>query len=498
MWDEWKMIHNMELNVIYKDRNVTCENIRRRHAIVRKKRMKKAQSDSFPLGNPSTSCGDKVFDWLISPVQRKDFFEQYWENKPLLVKRNDEAYFSCLISRKMVENYAKTDPDYSSNSLLFTRDNPEGREVISGENLDIDSIQKMIMEDGFCMQAIHPQQKNAKLHALLERLENFTGSVWGSNYYVKCSEVSEGCFNSFSDNVELFIMQMEGSPMRWRVYEGEHKLSRDTGCDFDEDSLGPPILDELVAPGDLVYIPRGCVYTHDDPANGYQYLTLSTYQNQAWCDFLSMAVSETLDTISRSDLEFRRGLPINYLSLFGSAVAETDSNRQARAEFVTRTKSLLHKLIDSISMDEIVDQLASDYIALRTPPIVRKRLNGEETRMFGPDPRIHNDLVIRMRNPNWIRVVVDDTEAKSSTLIFSCLDNQISQHMRTDNPMDCEPTSFELDGNKSVDGLRELISTWPEFSPLDSLSREVAGELWEAGILETCEKTKHQRKNELT
>jgi hypothetical protein len=213
---------------------------------------------------------------------------------------------------------------------------------------------------------------------------------------------------------------------------------------------------------------------------------------------LSTAVSETLDNIARADVEFRQGLPLNYLSLFGSAISETDSNRTARAEFAAKTKSLMHKLIDAISLDDIIDQMASDFIALRTPPVVRKRQNGEETRLFGPDPRLHNDIQIRVRNPNWIRVVVDgkspDSIASSaSTLIFSCLDNQIAQHMRTDNPMDCEPTSFELDGDKSIEGLKELISFWPEFSHIDLLSREVAGELWKAGILETADRTKQQK-----
>jgi len=462
--------------------------------------MKKVQTETFPLGNPSTSCGDKVFQWLISPIAENTFLEQYWEKKPLIVKRNNDSYFSGLISRKMVENYVKNDIEYSASSLIFTREGPEGKEIVSGEPIDLESIQNMVSNDGFTMQAIHPQHKNAKLHALLERLENFTGSVWGSNFYAKGvldSPQPEEAFNSFSDNIELFIMQMEGSPMRWRVYEGEQKLSRDSGSDFDEDALGPPILDELVAPGDLVYIPRGCIYTHNEPSEAYQYLTLSTYQNQAWCDFLSTAVSETLDNISRTNLDFRKGLPINFISLFGSAIAETDKNRSIRAEFIERTKSLMHQVIDGINLDDIVDQMGSDFIALRTPPVIRKRQN-DESRTFGPDPRLINDLMIRIRNPSWIRVVVDNKAIEGTceggkTLIFSCLENSIAMHMRSDNPMDSEPTSFELDGSKSIEGLKELISSWPEFSSIDLLSREVAGELWEAGILETQDKIKQQR-----
>ena len=37
-------------------------------------------------------------EWLISPVAKEDFFEQYWEKRPLVVKRDQSNYFNSLLS----------------------------------------------------------------------------------------------------------------------------------------------------------------------------------------------------------------------------------------------------------------------------------------------------------------------------------------------------------------------------------------------------------------
>ena len=85
----------------------------------------------------------------------------------------------------------------------------------------------------------------------------------------------------------------------------------------------------------------------------------------------------------------------------------------------------------------------------------------------------------------------DPTQMK--TLIFTCIENDVTNHMKTDNPLDCEPASIEIQGTKSVEGLKEMLKVWPECVELEMLSREVSGELWDSGIVETVEVVKHAR-----
>ena len=42
---------------------------------------------------------------LLHPLPPAVFFEQYWEKRPLLLKRNDPAFYSTLFSRRDVESW---------------------------------------------------------------------------------------------------------------------------------------------------------------------------------------------------------------------------------------------------------------------------------------------------------------------------------------------------------------------------------------------------------
>jgi lysine-specific demethylase/histidyl-hydroxylase NO66 len=445
--------------------------------------MKKSSgAESFPLGSPSTSCGQKCFEWLISPQTTESFIANIWEKKPIVIRRDRDDYHSGIITRRTIENFIKNDQEFAANSILLSRGAGDEKETYAESVLDAESLCKMVNEEGWICQVVHPQQKSAKVHALLERLENWSGSLWGSNYFFGSAATNPA--DAMSDNVELFVMQLEGKS-HWKVFEGETKLSRDAGCEFQEEDLGPSIIDEELEAGDLIYIPRGYIYSSTG-LTSFAHLSLSTYQTQSWCDMLSTALTDTLDKITRSNLKFREGLPINWLNLFGKSIEETETNKSNRDSFRSNMKDLLDTLIDSIDIDDVADQIASDFVALRTPPVARKRPNEEESKTFGPDPRKSNDLQIRIRNPSWMRIVVEDEE-EGKLLIFSCLDNDVSQHMKTDNPLEAEPTSLEIVGTKSLEGLKQLVREWPNYCPIDIVSRDVLGELWEHGLIETAE-----------
>lgn len=466
MGDEWKVIHvkfvnNLEMN---------CSGS--------KNSMKKV-SESFPLGSPSTSCGDTVFSWMLSPVGIPDFVSTYWEKKPLSVNRNLSEYFSGIFSRKSVENILKTDSDFAMNSLVMSR----AGEVSPGCPSDVETMGEML-DDGWTVQLIHPQQKNAKLHALIERLENFTGSLWGANFYCTGTGLETCVSQCTSSNVDLFVLQFTGSS-HWKVYGPEIPLSRNFGDSVDPESLGPPLLDETLSAGDMIYIPRGSMYS-SSPSASSSHLCLSTYQENGWCDLLSTLTSTTLTQLTEESILFREGLPFNWSQLFGVSLVETESNKMDRESFIKKLKAHLLNLVESsISrIDSIADEMAADFIALRTPPIKRVGIT-----FFGPDPRLVTGE-IRFRNPSWIRLV---QEEENELLLFSCLENNVSEHMKTDNPMDAEPTSIEIDP-RELEGLQTLITNWPQWTDVACINRQLAGTLWEHCVLETRETAKKQRK----
>lgn len=84
------------------------------------------------------------------------------------------------------------------------------------------------------------------------------------------------------------------------------------------------------------------------------------------------------------DVEFRRGLPINYLQYLGTQkdissyveedekdskkgiVSNTDDDRVKK--FKEHIKAHLSKLVDHIDVNKAADSMSSDFMASRLPP----------------------------------------------------------------------------------------------------------------------------------
>ena len=77
------------------------------------------------------------------------------------------------------------------------------------------------------------------------------------------------------------------------------------------------------------------------------------------------------------------------------------------------------ELSAELDIDEVADVQAADFIALRTPPVSRRptqktdagkrsRSDGDDgADEFGPNPAITASVLVRWRNPAWVRIAVD-------------------------------------------------------------------------------------------
>ena len=98
---------------------------------------------------------------------------------------------------------------------------------------------------------------------------------------------------------------------------------------------------------------------------------------------MSIAVSQAIDRALENDVNFRRGLPINYFSYLGTAknfckyVDEEDGkgakltnneNNDKVKKFKDSVKKHLSKLIDHIDVNTAADAMSYDFMASRLPP----------------------------------------------------------------------------------------------------------------------------------
>ena len=157
--------------------------------------------------------------------------------------------------------------------------------------------------------------------------------------------------------------------------------------------MGEPILDTVLYPGDLLYLPRGTIHQvglfkgieksesnlkHQGnclPEEHSLHITISCYQLNSWTDLLEKLLPAALASASADHTEFREGLPRDYLSFMGVAHEpgeEADredtkdvEKRQQRKKFLSKLRGLVGKLTTAIeeSADAACDQMGKRLMA---------------------------------------------------------------------------------------------------------------------------------------
>jgi bifunctional lysine-specific demethylase and histidyl-hydroxylase MINA len=98
------------------------------------------------------------------------------------------------------------------------------------------------------------------LRRLADSMERALGGKVQANLY--CSWAAHQAFDSHFDTHEVYALHIAGHK-RWRVYQGRlewpiaHPAYKELDQTFHSQSKGPVALEPLLAPGDLLYIPRG-------------------------------------------------------------------------------------------------------------------------------------------------------------------------------------------------------------------------------------------------
>ena len=69
-----------------------------------------------------------TFDKLIAPFSREEFFSEYWEKKPLLLRREDTSYYTELLSLKILDRVLTTQSLQGDTAFIANASRQVGRE----------------------------------------------------------------------------------------------------------------------------------------------------------------------------------------------------------------------------------------------------------------------------------------------------------------------------------------------------------------------------------
>lgn len=224
-------------------------------------------------------------------------------------------------------------------------------------------------QQGCSIRLLNPQTYSKNIWKYLSLLQELFGTCVGSNVYL--TPAGTQGFAPHYDDIEAFVLQLEGKK-RWRVYKPrneEEKLSRFSSVNFSQAELPEPIIDVVLEPGDLLYFPRG--FPHQ--ANALDdihslHITVSCYQKNSWGDYLLKLLPVAIENAMAENVEFREGLPINYLMHHGVAFEGDKKPSKDRIQFRDKCEKLVKKLVKYMPIDGAVDQMAKNYLHESLPP----------------------------------------------------------------------------------------------------------------------------------
>ena len=213
----------------------------------------------------------------------------------------------------------------------------------------------------------------------------------------------------------------------------------------------------------------------------------------------------------RTNVKFRRGLPIGYLNNFGLIHSTKKLSMKKRAKFHADCHRLLDELLREsvpIQMDNSVDTLARKFMHDALPPVLTaeeqlttiseqgERWNSELNRVSNI-VELEPDTRIRLLRRHCLRVVEQDEQERQSAededdtiLAYYVTDNARSYH---DRP----PATLGVD-KETLPALEMLFTAYPNYMsidtlPLSSMEDKItfASTLYEKGLIRTEYELEH-------
>jgi len=205
------------------------------------------------------------FEHLLGVEQCDTFIQDFFQKRPYILHREDPHFYDGLISLADVEALTfsiKSSAIYKSGWLTIVKGNirPQAAELFNEKGI-IPSQVTRHYQQGYTLVLDNLQYHWPSIHmlckAIEEHLSTFTyplpfGKLDSSTYLTPPD--TQG-FLPHLDNVDVFILQLEGSK-DWSVYNQQARFPLKVTSNLTKE-LGEKILAARLNPGDLLYIPAG-------------------------------------------------------------------------------------------------------------------------------------------------------------------------------------------------------------------------------------------------
>ena len=195
------------------------------------------------LDEDSRVAGHAALAWLLHPMSPQTFFDEYWEQKPLVIRRPDSPnhYTGCFCKKDIEDLLAKGKLTFEDD-LDITKYVDGKRHLYNGSGVVDGAEAWKKFRSGCSLRMLCPQTHCPKVWRMLSLLEHCFGTFVGANTYLTPAQ-TQG-FAPHYDDIEAFVLQLEGAK-EWRVYppmSPEETLPRVSSKDLTHSDIGEPVL----------------------------------------------------------------------------------------------------------------------------------------------------------------------------------------------------------------------------------------------------------------
>ncbi|KAG7516551.1 hypothetical protein JOB18_034627 [Solea senegalensis] len=421
------------------------------------------QSRVEPTASPL--CFDSplsLFESLIQPMGVEQFFQEYWEKKPLHLQRSDSvttAYHQSLFQLCDLQSLCSQGLEFYRDVNVVRYINGKKKVFNKDGQLKSSVLKKFLAENKATIQFHQPQRFKDELWKIQEKLECFFGTLVGSNIYITPQQ-SQGLPPHY-DDVEVFVLQLEGEK-RWLLYNPTVPLAGEYSLESEE-RIGSPTHDIILKAGDVLYFPRGTIHQASTPAgvDHSTHLTLSTYQRTSWGDLLLDIFPSMLYDSSRTDVSLREGMPRRHLLVSGDS-------QDTSKHLATCLRSLADEM-ERGNLDVRSTHMKRDFIMNRLPPY-----NQQELVPSGRIPTLEDKVRLRFKDHMVVTVESSQERTDEATelvvFVLHSLKNQRTSHMMGG-------ISDENEEQEISAGLKFPLSHLPVLRQLQQAEQQAVAEL---------------------
>ena len=244
-----------------------------------------------------------TFQDLILPYSHETFLGEFWERKPLYIKRENPKHYEGLLDRRELHRLLSLTWVNRRDARIVKDGEPDPERMIFDDEGRASALALMgAYADGFTIVVNNLQSRHREVSFLCRGVEMFFRQPIGANVYLTPAQAS-GLRPHFDDH-DAFVLQLEGSK-EWRLFgfAAEQPL-RGQHFDVDASTLGDAKQVVRLEPGDLLYLPRGVVHAAQSTDTSSLHLTLGL-SSFSWVDLLQ----EALTLRARNELPLRFTLP---------------------------------------------------------------------------------------------------------------------------------------------------------------------------------------------